>query len=182
MSPTSQRDYLLLLARWQLPHLLRGELDPEDLVNETIEKALAWLAAHDPEEHPRPAKLRAWLRTILKNTLAQHLRDGVGRRGERAVPISLQLAVEESALRLERFLAANDSTPSRKLMREEQLACLAEALMQLPEDQRQAVQLHHLDGHSLAEVGKQLGRSKWAVAGLLFRGLKKLRDALQDPL
>jgi RNA polymerase sigma-70 factor (ECF subfamily) len=52
-------------------------------------------------------------------------------------------------------------------------------------DQRQAVELHHLKGLSLADVGCQMGRSKAAVAGLLRRGLKELRCRLnaegQDP-
>jgi RNA polymerase sigma-70 factor (ECF subfamily) len=127
------------------------------------------------------AQLRAWLRTILRNVLLGFIREACGRQEKRPVPISLQLAVEESSLRLERYLAANDSTPSQKVMREEQLVRLAEALAQLPEDQRKAVEFHHLDGLSLAEVGKLLDRSKEAVAGLLRRGFKKLR-ALLDPL
>jgi RNA polymerase sigma-70 factor (ECF subfamily) len=45
----------------------------------------------------------------------------------------------------------------------------------LPDDQRIAVELHHLQGLSLADVGGRLGRSREAVAGLIFRGLKKLR-------
>jgi DNA-directed RNA polymerase specialized sigma24 family protein len=37
-----------------------------------------------------------------------------------------------------------------------------------------------LQGLSLAEVGQRLGRSREAVAGLVFRGLKKLRTLLAD--
>jgi RNA polymerase sigma-70 factor (ECF subfamily) len=177
-SLASQGDYLLLLARWQIPLMLCGRLDPADLVQETL------LRAHRNWSQFRgdtTAQLRGWLRKILQNVLIESIREALGRQGEKAVPIPLQRLVEESSLRLERLLEANESTPSQKLMREEQLARLARALRQLPEDQRQAVQFHHLDGQSLTEVGKLLGRSKEAVAGLLFRGLRKLRDALQDP-
>jgi RNA polymerase sigma-70 factor (ECF subfamily) len=55
---------------------------------------------------------------------------------------------------------------------------LAGALLHLPDDQRRAVELHHLQGLSLAEVGRHLGRSREAVAGLVFRGLKSLRSLL----
>jgi RNA polymerase sigma-70 factor (ECF subfamily) len=40
--------------------------------------------------------------------------------------------------------------------------------------------LHHLRGYSVAEVGKLMNRSRPAVVGLLFRGLKKLRQLLKD--
>ena len=65
-------------------------------------------------------------------------------------------------------------------MRQEQGLRLADALAELPEDQRRAVELHHLRGYSVAEVGKLMNRSRPAVVGLLFRGLKKLRQLLKD--
>ena len=55
---------------------------------------------------------------------------------------------------------------------------LTRALAQLPEDQCQAVVLKHLQGLAVAEVAQQMGRSEAAVAGLLRRGLKGLRELL----
>lgn len=57
---------------------------------------------------------------------------------------------------------------------------LAAALAQLPRDQREVVELHHLQGLAVAEVAAAMGRSRPAVVGLLFRGLKKLRELLRD--
>jgi RNA polymerase sigma-70 factor (ECF subfamily) len=50
----------------------------------------------------------------------------------------------------------------------------------LPNDQRDAVILHHLQHLPLADLAKHFGRSEGAVAGLLHRGLKKMRQLLQD--
>jgi RNA polymerase sigma-70 factor, ECF subfamily len=58
---------------------------------------------------------------------------------------------------------------------------LAEALEQLTDVQRQAVELHYLRGWRLEEIANHLGRGKSAVAGLLHRGLDKLREFLQPP-
>jgi RNA polymerase sigma-70 factor (ECF subfamily) len=58
---------------------------------------------------------------------------------------------------------------------------MIEALAALPENQRRAIELHHLEGLPLAEIAQQLGTTKAAVAGLLHRGLKALRARLEEP-
>ena len=97
---------------------------------------------------------------------------------ERVEERSLEQALEASSARLEAWLAREESTPGRGAVLREQLSRLAEALLRLPDDQRQAVELHHLQGLTLAEIGRCLGRSREAVAGLVFRGLKTLRALL----
>jgi RNA polymerase sigma-70 factor, ECF subfamily len=101
-------------------------------------------------------------------------------RGKRDADMerSLQAGLDESSVRLEAWLADDRSTPSQQAIRHEQLLALAEALDALPDDQRQAVELHHLNGCSVAEVGARLGRSHASVAGLLRRGIKALRERM----
>jgi RNA polymerase sigma-70 factor (ECF subfamily) len=50
----------------------------------------------------------------------------------------------------------------------------------LPDDQRLAVELHHLRDTPVAEIAAHLGRTEASVAGLLRRGLQKLRELLQS--
>jgi len=129
----------------------------------------------------RPEALKAaWLRQILAN----NLRDEIRKRSTAARDVererSLEAALEQSSSRLGLWLAANQSSPSEQAVRQEELLALAGALTRLPADQRQAVELHHLKGCSLADAAWQMRRSKGAVAQLLFRGLKKLRELLGD--
>lgn len=65
-------------------------------------------------------------------------------------------------------------------MRNELNLRMATALMQLPQDQRRAVELKHLHGESLKDIAEKMGKSVTAVAGLLRRGLDKLRAELAD--
>jgi hypothetical protein len=43
-------------------------------------------------------------------------------------------------------------------------------------DQREAIRLRHLEGWTLAALAERFGRSESAVAGLLKRGLRGLRN------
>jgi RNA polymerase sigma-70 factor (ECF subfamily) len=171
------RSYLRLLARLQLDPALRGKLDPSDVVQQTL------LQAHQNQDQFRgqtDAEKAAWLRAIMANELVEAVRHYSRQQRDIALEQSFAAALEESSLRLERCLTDGSASPAEQLMRQESLLALASALEELPEDQRQAVELRHLKGLGLAEIGKQLNRSKEAAAGLLFRGIKKLRQRLAD--
>jgi RNA polymerase sigma-70 factor, ECF subfamily len=171
------REYLCLLARLHLDHRLQGKLDPADIVQQTLMKA------HEKRSQFRgrtDAELTAWLRQILVNNLAEAGRRFGAESRNVSRERSLEASLEESSARLESWLAADQSSPSQRFMRHEQTIRLANALAELPEDQRRAVELHHLKGYSVAEVGELIGRSRPAVVGLLFRGLKKLRQLLKE--
>jgi RNA polymerase sigma-70 factor (ECF subfamily) len=141
----------------------------------------ALLQAHRHREQFRgrtEGEWLGWLRAILANKLAEAARAHGRRRRDHRLEVSLQAALDASSLRAEAWLAADHSSPSARAARQEQLRLLAEALAGLPDEQRTAVELHHLQGCTLAEVGRRLGRSREAVAGLIFRGLKRLRRLL----
>jgi RNA polymerase sigma-70 factor (ECF subfamily) len=171
------RQYLHLLARLHLDPRLQGKLDPADLVQQTLLKAHQNLRQFRGRSD---AELIGWLRKILVNNLAEAVRRFRADARDVARERSLESGLEESSARLEAWLAADQSSPSQHFMRHEQVLGLADALMQLPADQRRAVELHHLKGYPVAEVGKQMHKSRAAVVGLLFRGLKKLRQLLQE--
>lgn len=171
----SYRSYLRLLAGLRLDPRLRRKIDPSDLVQVTL------LKAHEASgrcEFGGEAQRAAWLRQILARTMADEARRYSRGKRDAEMERSLLAGLDESSVRLEACLADDRSSPSQQAIRHEQLLAMAEALDTLPEDQRQAVELHHLSGCSVAEVADRLGRSKASVAGLLRRGLKALREHL----
>ena len=172
----SYREYLLLLARLQVNPRLRSKIDPSDVVQDTL------LQAHRASDQFRgrtEAEQIAWLRKILAGELARASRD-LG-RGKRNVDReqSLEWALEQSSQRLEQWLAADESSPSERAERNEDLARLADTLATLPDDQREALELHYLHGLPLADIAVRLDRSPKAVSSLLHRGLIKLHERLR---
>jgi RNA polymerase sigma-70 factor (ECF subfamily) len=171
------RAYLRLLARMQLDPRLQPKLDPSDLVQQTLLQALQAL---DRFQQRSDAELAAWLRQILAHNMANAARDLGRAKRNVARECSLEAALEESSVRLEAWLVAEQSSPSQQAQRKEQVLRLAEALGSLPEAQREALTRRYLQSWPLDDIGRNLDRSPAAVAGLIKRGLKQLRLLLHE--
>ena len=171
----SFRPYLYMLARLQFDEMLQGKLDESDIVQQTL------LEAHQSfgnfRGSSKPEKM-AWLRSILARNIADEVRKFRSGKRDARLEASFQIALSESTSRVEQWLAHDSATPSVYAMANERVLALAAALIKLPDDQRRAVELHHLQGLPSAEVAKQLGRTEVAVAGLLRRGVKRLRELM----
>lgn len=171
------RKYLRLLAYVHLDARLRGKLDPSDVVQQTMLRASVGFEDFRGRETPIVA---AWLRKILARTLSDAVRDLERAKRDIHRERSIQQAMDKSASGLEAWLAADQSSPSERADRNEQLLRLADALCELPDDTRTAVVLKHCRGWTLAVIAEHLNRTPAAVASLLHRGLKQLRELLHD--
>ncbi len=120
------REYLHLLARLQLDPRLRGKIDPSDLVQQTLVKAYQNRGQFRGDTEAEQA---GWLRRILANTLIDAARKF---RRELDVHTPLEQAVDASSARIEAWLAADQSSPSERAGRQEQLIRLARASPNCP--------------------------------------------------
>ena len=87
-------------------------------------------------------------------------------------------AVEQSSLQLASLLPADGSSPSAALHRHERADELAKAMLKLTAEQRQCIILKYWHGSTLADIGKQIDKSPEAVAGLVFRGMQRLKKEI----
>jgi RNA polymerase sigma-70 factor (ECF subfamily) len=157
---------------------LRTRFDESDLVQDALLKAHENLASFRGTSE---AALVRWLEEILTNVLTDALRRERAQKRDVALEQSLHAAVAESSARLEKFLQADQSSPSQRVEHREELLLLAEALDQLPDDQREVVLRRDLRGESVEHIAREMQRSETAVAGLLFRGRRRLRELLTQP-
>ncbi len=173
------RAYLAALARLQLAARpwLAPRLDASDLVQQVM------LNAHEARAEFRgdtPGELVAWLRKILNHALANRIRHETQARRDIGAERSLEVDLEASSCRLDAWLAADQTSPSERAQKHERATTLAAAVDALPDDQRAVVLLKHCQGLTLAEIAAQTDRTPAAVAGLLRRGLARLRELLGE--
>ena len=172
------RAWLALQVRQlQLDPRLQRRFDSSDLVQETL------LRAHENLQQFRglnEAELLRWLQEILAHALVDECRKAHAQKRDVDLEQSLQTVMADSAARLGEYLVAPGPTPGQEARRQEMLLQLAAALDQLPQDQRDAIIHHHLLQTPLAQIAQHMERTEKAIAGLLYRGKRRLRELLES--
>ncbi|MGB0678276.1 MAG: RNA polymerase sigma factor [Polyangiales bacterium] len=141
--------------------LTRRYVRDETLAQELVQQAFFQLhvARHD---FRLDSRLKPWLYTITMNLVRQHYR----RQGRR----------KESPLIEERL--GEESSASVGLERRERAAQVRAALRQLPDKQREVIELHWLEERSFAEVAAIVGAKEGAVRVRAHRAYTALRRSL----
>jgi RNA polymerase sigma-70 factor (ECF subfamily) len=172
----SQYDALARRIAARLPPRLQATHAVEDILQLTFFQAFRDLASFQTRSG---AGFSDWLAKIADNRLLDAIKehDRAKRGGDRQ-KIETAAECESQVLSLLDWIAANDTSPGSVIARGEAIAALHVALASLPHDQHEAIRLRLLDGLSLEEAAKKLGRSPDAVRGLVQRGKEKLQAAL----
>jgi RNA polymerase sigma-70 factor (ECF subfamily) len=169
------RNYLRFLADIKLDRRLRSRIDPSDIVQETLLRAYD---ARDDFRGTDSGQRLAWLRQILMRTVLHALRDAQCAKRDIAREQRLDGLLDQSSRRIEQWLAADEASPSQAAQQVEELLLIADAVYRLPEPERIAVVGYYWQRATLGEISAELGRSAAAAAGLVHRGLRRLRGQL----
>lgn len=173
------RGYLLVLAQMQLNQRLQSKVDAHDVIQETF---LEGYRDFHQFQGSSEEELLAWLRRILATNLANTIRHFLGtKKRDVRLENELDAGLQQSSACLGSVLAAPGSTPSEKVMRQEESVRLAGALQELPDHYREVVLLRNLQGLSFIETAQRMGRSVDSVEKLWARALVKLRRLMEPP-
>jgi RNA polymerase sigma-70 factor (ECF subfamily) len=171
------RTYLETLTFLQIDPRLRSKFGMSDIVQQTLVDAvpdLERLQALDDSGRKR------WLRRVLVNNLLQEVEKWRAQARDPGREQSVEAAASESSVRLHEWLAAEDTSPSERLVRKERKLRVLEALAQLPGREREALILQQYHGWTLDQIAEHLECTSKAVAGLQARGRARLRESLVD--
>ena len=136
----------------------------EDLMSETFFRALRSMSSFKWQGKD----FGAWLMTIARNLTADHYKAGRTR---------LECATED--------MSAHDSVtegPENAVLASLTNETLLQALGELPTEQQECLVMRFLQGLSIAETAKVLGRSDGAVKQLQLRGVRNLAKLLPEGL
>jgi RNA polymerase sigma-70 factor (ECF subfamily) len=151
------------------------ELRAKESASDVVQSACREVLQHvDRFQHGGEAGFRQWLFTtafrMVQKKLAFHRagkRDGA-REQRRGSDFDDNLAAYYRTL----------STPSRKLMRQEQIELLESAVSSLSEQHREVVLLSRVVGLPIKDVAKAMGRTEVATRSLLRRALSELAEIM----
>lgn len=172
------RKYLHLLARINLNRRLQAKLDASDIVQE------AYLGAY--RDFPKfrggtEPEFTGWLRQVLANVLANVVRH-YEKTQQRNVRLERNIVhdLNQSSVAMNLAFLATNATPSQVVSRREMGVFVAEALHELPYDQREVLVLRHFEELTFPLVAERMKRSIDSVKKLWPRALANLRQIIRE--
>jgi RNA polymerase sigma-70 factor (ECF subfamily) len=151
---------------------VRGE--DSDVVQVTMTRALTALPQF---RGATEQEFVAWLATILEHTAVNFIKHEEAKK--RDVRKTINNSVSSACL-LAGKISHRTKSPSHNLLLSERIVQLAHALKCLPENQRIAVEMRHLQQMPVREIARQLDATEEAVAGRIGRGMRKLRQIMSS--
>jgi len=142
--------------------MLRNESLAEDAVQEAFLTVWRSAARFVPER----AKASTWLLTIVHRRAVDVVRREERRRTEPLGPATDAASAEGSA----------EDVAWLRLRRER----VQDALRQLPDEQREAIELAYYGGFTQSELADRLGQPLGTIKSRMFAGLGRLRELLVD--
>lgn len=170
------RSALLLVARGQLGRRIASRCSSSDVVQQTLAEAGQSFAQFRGTSE---AEFSAWIKRIHRRNLRDAIRRNLAdiRDVRREVPLA---SPDDTVSFCWYEPIAGQSTPSQAVVKGEKALRLAEIIESLPEMQREAVRLRHVEGWPVEQIARELGRSVAATAGLIKRGLQKMRERMSE--
>lgn len=175
------RPQLMAFIERQLGTALRRKVEADDIFQETCAEAVRAL----PTAELGDREPFSWCCQIAERRIIDlHRRffEAQKRDAGREVPLGAGggggSGSDTQPGGLINMLVASMTTPSQAFSRNARELKLQEALLQLPDDQQQALRMRYVENLPSKQIAEKLGKSDAAVRVMLTRSLKKLQELL----
>jgi RNA polymerase sigma-70 factor (subfamily 1) len=157
---------LSVLVYFKLGSEARAFSEVEDVVQDVFLRAFRDLERF---QYQSPGSFLRWLSSIVDHVIIDRLRY---QNRERRAGENVAFRSPSNPGGPE---PRDTQTPSRLFAQQEAVERLLDRLRALPEDYRQAILMARVEGLSTAEMAERLGKSREAVALLVYRAVKRFR-------
>jgi RNA polymerase sigma-70 factor (ECF subfamily) len=175
------RNRIRRLIEVRLDPSIRTRVDPSDVVQETLYDAARRLPQYLRD---RPVPFYPWLRRLAIQRLvdAHRTHRAADRRSVRHEAHGMLDLPDESQVHLAQRLLASGTSASRQLVNLERRQRVREALLELPDREREVLVLRYLEDLDPPEIAEVLGISERTVWRRHRQALERLSDQLSDGL
>ncbi|TWU05143.1 RNA polymerase sigma factor RpoE [Symmachiella macrocystis] len=167
------RHLVRILAVGMLQKKVLVRVDESDIAQETMQKAVADLNQFQGQTE---AQFVDWLKTILSRTAQNCVR--FQKAQKRDVDRTINESYSSAIVFAETCRAASSNCPQNRASQNELILRLSWAIEELSKNERRAVELQHFQMMKIDDIAIEMDKSPVAVAGLLYRGIKKLKKLM----
>lgn len=175
----SRRPQLTAYIDRQLGPTLKSKLEPEDILQETLLRAVKHAQLFTPAERDPFGVLCHLAQECIVDAHRKYV-EAQKRAAGREVPIHGGGGSSRSGGGLIDLIVASITTPSAAFSRGQREIRVDDAIRTLPEDQREALRLRYVDGLPTKEIAQRLNKTDGAVRVMLTRSLDKLQQLLGE--
>lgn len=175
----ARRPQLLVYVARQLGYALRAKVEPDDIVQDAVIRAVRHPHLFTAAERDPFGVLCHLAQEAIVDAHRRYI-DAQKRDAGREVPLQGGSSNSTEGGGLLGLLVASITTPSKAFSRDEKEIRMWEALGTLPEEQREALRLRYVDGLPTKDIAAKLRKTDGAVRVMLTRSLDKLQQILGE--
>jgi RNA polymerase sigma-70 factor, ECF subfamily len=169
------RGQLLATASRKMSEVLKRSVEPDDVVQEAVACCLKTFPSLDCSVlDPMP-----WIHQVLERRVVDAHRHFAAQKRSAEKGVSLNGATDSSPGLID-MLVASMTSASQAFARNRREERLMRAMLQLTQEQQDALRMRYVENRPSKEIAELLHKSDGAIRVMLTRSLRQLEELLDD--
>ncbi len=169
---------IMKIVRLRLGTELKAKLETQDIAQEVFVNALKSFDKFTEFEHE--GAFLHWLSKIVENTIRDKSDYFKAQKRSIREEIPLEQVKSDSDTTQDFTFTGNDPTPSKIIEKQQEIQLLENAILKLPETEREVIIMCDYEELTYIEAGEKIGKSPDAVRMMHTRVIAKLTKILEE--